>query len=80
MPTIVLHIANAEPIKVDVDELPQPTDTCIVGKNPRLRSDREVDWVDEGVRTVVVPMHRLNYIQVYPEGDDALDFTLPYRD
>ena len=78
--TIVLHISNSEAIKIEVEELPKPTDTCVVGKNPRLRSDKEVEWVDEGVQTVIVPMHRLNYIQVYPSGDESSEFVLPYRD
>ena len=78
--TIVLHVANSDPVKLDVEELPKPTDTCVVGKNPRLRSDRELDWVDEGVTTIVVPMHRLNFIQVWPTGEETQDFVLPYRD
>ena len=80
MYTIVLHISNAEPIKLEVEELPTPVDTCVVGKNPRLRSDRELDWVDEGVSTIVVPIHRLNYIQVLPDENETLDFPLTYRD
>lgn len=80
MYTIALHISNSEPVKVDVEVLPKPTDTCVVGKNPRLKSEREVDWIDEGVQTIVVPMHRLNYIQIYPTSDEGLDFPLTYRD
>ncbi|GAB5491396.1 MAG: hypothetical protein Phog2KO_16110 [Phototrophicaceae bacterium] len=80
MYTIVLHISNSEPVKLDVEELPSSTATCVIGKNPRLRSDREVDWVDEGVTTVVIPMYRLNYIQVMPGDDETLDFPLTYRD
>ena len=80
MYTIVLHIANAEPVKVEVEELPKPTDTCVVGKNPRLRSEKELEWIDEGVQTIIVPMHRLNYIQIYPTGEESLDFPLTYRD
>ena len=80
MHTIILHVANSEPIKVDVEELPDVADTCVIGKNPRLRSDRELDWLDEGVTTIVVPMHRLNYIQIWPSPDEQLDFPLTYRD
>lgn len=78
--TIVLHISNSEPIKVDVEELPKSTDTCVVGVNPRLKSDRELDWVEDGVNTIVVPMHRLNYIQVWPTGEESSDILLPFRD
>lgn len=80
MYTIIVHISNAAPIKVEVDELPKPTDTNVLGKNPRLRSEKEVDWIDEGVTTVIFPWHRISFIQVIPSGDDDVDFPLLYRD
>lgn len=80
MPQILVHISNAEPVKLDVDQLPSPTDTCIIGKNPRTRSDKEVLGIDEGVTTVIYPWWRINYIQVLPTGEEAPEFILPYRD
>jgi hypothetical protein len=80
MYTIIVHMTNAEPVKIDVEELPKLTDSCIIGKNPRLRSEKEVDWVDEGVTTVIFPWHRVSYVQVMPSGDEELDFPLLYRD
>ena len=80
MYTIVVHVANAEPVKIDVDELPTAQDNCIVGKNPRMKTDKELDWVDEGVTMIIIPIHRVNYIQVWPSGDQQLEFPLLYRD
>jgi len=80
MYTIVLHVANSEPVKVDVDELPTPSDTLIVGKNPRERNDKEFPWVDEGVTTVMFPVWRINYIQVVPTTEGEVDIELPFRD
>lgn len=79
MISLLLHIANSEPIKVDVEELPQPHDTMIVGKNPRERSDKELNIFDEGVTTVIFPLWRINYIQVLPSPDDEIEFPLPFR-
>lgn len=80
MYTIIVHISNAEPVKVDVDELPKPTDTCIIGKNPRLRSEKEVDFLDEGVNTVIFPWHRISYVQVLAGDDEGSDFVGLFRD
>lgn len=80
MYTIVLHVSNSEPVKLDVEELPSPTDTCVIGTNPRMRSDKEFDWVEEGVTTLIFPWHRINYIQVWPGEEESLDFPLTYRD
>lgn len=77
---IILHVSNSEPVKVDVEKLPEPTDVCIIGKNPRERNDKEFHWLDEGVTTVIFPWWRINYIQVLPTGEEELDFELPYRD
>jgi len=80
MYTIILHVANSAPVKVEVEELPGPTDTSIVGRNPRERNDKEFDWLDEGVESVIFPWWRINYIQILPNDDDVADFPMPFRD
>lgn len=80
MYTILVHISNQEPVKLDVEELPKPTDNCVVGKNPRDRADKEVDWIDEGVNTLMFAWWRINFIQVLPSGEEKLSFPLLYRD
>ncbi len=79
MITLLLHVANSEPIKVDVEEMPKPTDNAIVGKNPRERSDKELTIFDEGVNTVIFPWWRINYIQVLPSDEDEIEFEMPFR-
>jgi len=80
MISLLLHISNSEPIKVDVDEMPHPQDQFIIGKNPRERSDKELDVFDEGVTTVIFPFWRINYIQVLPNPEDEVEFPMPFRD
>lgn len=79
MVTLLLHIVNADPVKLDVEEVPKPTDTCIVGKNPRERGDKEVDWIEDGVNTVVFPWWRVIYVEVLPTKEEEAEFPLPFR-
>jgi hypothetical protein len=79
MISLLVHISNSEPVKIDVDELPDPKDVAIIGKNPRERSDKELTWLDEGVNTVILPWWRINYIQVLPGVEDEIEFPMPYR-
>jgi len=79
MITLLLHIANQEPVKVDVDDMPQPTDVMIIGKNPRDRKDKEVNWIDEGVTTVMFPWSRINLVQVLPSAEAEEEFPMPFR-
>lgn len=80
MISILVHVAGQEPVKLDVDSLPSPSDTFVMGRNPRERSDKEVTWTDEGVTTIIIPWWRINYIQVLPSGEDEPEFPLLYRD
>ncbi len=80
MYTLILHVANSEPVKVDVDELPSPTDQVIIGRNPRERSDKEFPWVDEGVTTVIFPWWRINYVQVLPGEEKEEEMEMFFRE
>jgi hypothetical protein len=79
MITLQVHIANGEPIKLDVEEMPSMSDIAIVGSNPRDRQEREVSWIDDGVSTVIIPWSRINYIQIMPSEDEETEFPLPFR-
>jgi len=79
MITLLVHIANAEPVKMDVEELPKLTDLVIIGSNPRDRKDKEVNWLDEGVTTIIFPWSRINYIQILPDKEAEQEFPMPFR-
>lgn len=80
MPTLIIHIENSEPIKADVDVLPEPGDTMIVAKNPRDRADKDLYWIDDGVSVVLFPFHRVNYVQVLPDAGEDVDLPRLFRD
>ena len=81
MYTLLVHVADSpEPIKAEIDDLPDPSATFIVIKNPRLRSEKEIHGLEDGVTMLVYPMWRINYIQILPSDDEQLDFPLLYRD
>lgn len=79
MLTLLVHINNAEPIKLEVEELPAAGDTVIIGKNPRDKADREVEWIEDGVTTLVLPMWRVSFAEVLPTSEEAEEFPLPFR-
>lgn len=81
MYTILVHVEGSpEPIKVDVEDLPNPQDNIIICRNPRTRGEKEVHGLDDGVTTVIYPWWRINYIQVLPSSEESLDFPLLYRE
>lgn len=61
-----IHIANDDPIVVDVDELPKPGDQYVLGMNPQRRDGKEVPYILREVNQVIFPWWRINFIQILP--------------
>jgi hypothetical protein len=71
---IQVHVAGDDPVVLDVDEIPDPKDTCVIGTNPQRRDGKEVAYVLSEVDTIILPWHRINFIQVLPsEQKDEIE-------
>jgi hypothetical protein len=79
MITVLMHITNADPVKIDLDEMPDLRDAAIVGKNPRDRADKEVNWLEDGVTTIVFPWWRITFLEILPSREEEEEFPLPFR-
>lgn len=75
MYTIYVHIASEEPFLAEVDELPSPVDAFVACKNPRKRDGKDLMYVLEEVNLILVPWHRINFVEVMPSGEDEDVFT-----
>ncbi len=70
MHSLIVHISNEEPIVIDADSLPEPTDNCVIGMNPRTRTGKEIHYIASEVTTVIFPWHRISFIEVMPSGEE----------
>ena len=71
MPTTVqIHVSNEEPIVAEVEHLPSATDTLIIAMNPRLRDGKDLRFLVSNVTTLILPVSRINFIQVLPSGEE----------
>ncbi len=77
--TLLLHIANEDPVVVEVDEMPNVTDQWIKGSNPRRKDNKDVHYILAEVTTVLFPTWRINFIEVMP-GDDQEEIITTVRD
>jgi hypothetical protein len=67
---IQLHISNEEPIVGEVEKLPASTDTLLFIQNPRTRDGKDVRSLDPNVTQIILPVNRLNFIQILPTGEE----------
>lgn len=69
MISVIVHVANEDPIVCEVEALPQPQDLLVFIHNPRRRDGTEIHYLDEDVNHVIYPIHRINFIQILPSAD-----------
>lgn len=70
MPTILIHIANEDPILGEVDSFPGSGDTTILVRNPRRRDGKDLHYLLANVTQVIWPMSRVNFIEIMPGEDE----------
>jgi hypothetical protein len=70
MPTVLVHIQSDDPVLGEMDELPNPTDSLVIVKNPRRKDGKDLYYLDANVTTVMWPVIRINFIEVIPTGED----------
>ena len=79
MQTILIHLANDEPILAEVEKLPDVVDQAIYCVNPRKRDGKDLHYVMGEVQTIIVPWWRINFIEIMPSGDEE-EIVAFYRD
>jgi len=65
-----IHISNDDPVIADVDDLPAPTDNFLICSNPQRRDGKEVQYILREVNQIILPMHRISFIQILPSESD----------
>lgn len=68
--TVIVHIANEDPIVGELDNMPAAADQMIVVKNPRKRDGKDIHYLVEGVTTVIWPISRISFIELMPSEQE----------
>jgi len=68
--TILVHIANEDPVVGEIEVMPDPKDTLIIVKNPRRRDGKDIHYLGEGVTTVVWPISRIVYFEIMTSEEE----------
>ncbi len=73
---IIVHISNEDPVLCEVEKLPDPSDQYVLVNNPRRRDGKDIHYLDDDVTTMIIPWHRINFIQVMPstEAEEVITF------
>ena len=78
--TILIHIANADPILAEVEQLPTPSDNFVLCTNPRAKDGKPIHNFDPEAVRFIIPWHRITYLEAYPSEEDQTDIETFFRD
>lgn len=80
MPTVVVHVMNADPFVAEIDQLPSPSDQSIAFMNPRRRDNKPLPYVADEALSVIFPWHRISFIEVMPGEEAESEVDLFFRE
>ena len=78
--SVLIHIANAEPVLAEVEQLPSAADTFILCTNPRGRDGKPIHYFDPEAIRFMIPWHRISYVEAYPSEEDRTEVETFFRD
>ena len=75
--SIILHLTNEDPVLGELERLPEPADQVVVVSNPRLKDGNDLHYLDSEVTTMIIPWHRITFIEIVPtaEMDEVITFV-----
>ena len=78
--TVILHILNEDPIVADMEELPDPTATFITCTNLRKKDGKPVTYVERGVKQILFPWNRINFIEIMESVEEKRSVIDRFRE
>jgi hypothetical protein len=71
--TIIVHLMGEDPFVAEVDQLPQSSDQSLTLMNPRRRDNKPLRYLERETISMILPMHRVNFIEIMPSQDADVD-------
>lgn len=67
--SIILHLMNEDPVVGELEKLPEQADQVVIIQNPRLKDGKDLHYLEAEVTTMIVPWHRITFIEIVPSAE-----------
>jgi len=64
-----MHLMNEDPVVGEMEKLPAPEDQVVIINNPRLKDGKDLHYLEAEVTTMIVPWHRITFIEIVPSAE-----------
>ena len=78
--TVIVHVMNQEPFIAEIEEIPPASATFVTLTNPRMRNGKAVAYIEADATRVLLPWHRLSFLETLPGEEDQDEVESFFRD
>ncbi|MFN2188860.1 MAG: hypothetical protein ACK2T3_08845 [Candidatus Promineifilaceae bacterium] len=64
--SVIMHLANDDPVVGEMENMPAPQDQVVILQNPRMKDGNDLHYLDAEVTTMIIPWHRITFIEIVP--------------
>ena len=80
MRNVIVHLTSDDPFVADMEGLPSPGDNCLVVTNPRLRDGKPLRYVTNGMSLMILPWHRIAFVEVMGGEEERREVVEFFRE
>jgi hypothetical protein len=77
MQSVIIHLANEDPILAEMEDLPDTTSSYVVCINPRRRDGKSLHYITSEAVSFLFPWNRITFIELLPvegEREEVIEF------
>lgn len=80
MITVIIHLAGADTMVADIEEMPDPMASYIVCTNPRTRDGKPIVYIDQDAELILFPWARITFMETLPGEEVHEEYESFFRD
>ena len=78
--TVIVHVMGQDAFVAEIEQLPEPTTAFLICTNARTREGKPVIYIDQDATRVLMPWHRISFVETMPSEEDQVEVETFFRD
>ncbi len=78
--SVIIHLAGADTMVADIEEMPDPSASFITCTNPRTRDGKPIIYIDRDAEYVIFPWARITFLETLPGAEMDEEIEAFFRD
>jgi hypothetical protein len=78
--TVIIHLANEDPILAEVEDLENLDGPVLECMNPRRRDGKQLHYITAEATSFLFPWHRISFIELMPSEIERGEVVEFFRD